>query len=91
MSVGLIISNKLDFTSCADKDGFHKSSHIWAKQWFPMISVWDDPYTYGLPVCIWAKHLTWDGTCTNKPAVASWLASVFASSSCETKHSYLTI
>ena len=25
--VGLIISNKLDFISCADKDGFRKSSH----------------------------------------------------------------
>ena len=28
-SVGLIISNKLDFISCADKDGFCKSSHIY--------------------------------------------------------------
>ena len=27
-SVGLIISYKLDFISCADRDGFRKSSHI---------------------------------------------------------------
>ena len=26
-SVGFIISNKMDFIFCADKDGFRKSSH----------------------------------------------------------------
>ena len=37
-SVGLVISNKLDFNSCAVRDGFCKSSHIlqvqlYYKQW----------------------------------------------------------
>ena len=34
-SVALMISHKLDFNCCANRDGFHKSSHIYYQRYLP--------------------------------------------------------
>ena len=31
-SVALMLSHKMDFNCCADRDGFRKSSHIFCKE-----------------------------------------------------------